>query len=51
MVSTETPIYWIFKSQGREFRYPKAVWSFDGAKKNLEDYFKQVENFDSKRKK
>jgi hypothetical protein len=51
MVSTETHIYWIFTSQGREFHYPKAVWSFDDAKKHLEDYFRQVANFDSKRKK
>lgn len=51
MTLIQTAFYYIFKINGREFHYPKAVWTFDGAKKNLEEYFRQVENFDSKRKK
>jgi len=51
MTLTETHIYWIFTSQGREFHYPKAVWSEQAAREYLENYFVEVGKFESKRKK
>lgn len=51
MTLTETNIYWIFTSQGREFHYPKAVWSEQSAREHLENYFAEVGKFESKRKK
>jgi len=51
MTLTETNIYWIFTAQGREYHYPKAVWSKNDAEKHLADYFEQVANFDKTKKK
>ena len=41
MEISETDIYYTFKVNKREYHYPKAVWSFEGAKKDLETYLNE----------
>ncbi len=43
MTLIQTAFYYIFKVNGREFKYPKAVWSEEEAMKDLRAYLAQSE--------
>ena len=42
MTYTENNIYWIITAQGREYHYPKAIYSLPDAKKHLQKYVDEV---------
>lgn len=42
MTYTENNIYWIITAQGREYHYPKALYSLPDAKKHLQKYLDEV---------
>lgn len=43
MTLLQTAFYYIFTVNGREFHYPKAVWTEEMARKDLESYLAQPE--------
>jgi len=43
MTLIQTAFYYIFKVNGREFHYPKAVWTEEAAMKDLMSYLEQLE--------
>lgn len=43
MTLIQTAFYYIFKVNGREFHYPKAVWTEKAAEDDLRKYLAQLE--------
>jgi len=43
MTLIQTAFYYIFKVNGREFKYPKTVWTEEMAMKDLRAYLQQTE--------
>ena len=42
MTYTENNIYWIITAQGKEYHYPKAIYSLPYAKIHLQKYIDEV---------
>ncbi len=51
MTVNETPESYIITSNMKEYHYPKAVWTEQAAKEDLERYFKSIDAFESARRK